>query len=97
MLLITVRRWFGKSRLAPKDFELKAETEYCGMTTRLPLSDAIKELNRYQEEFKKVYKYTAIDCSVISVSTIEDLDDETLWIADTPLIENMIEQLHENK
>lgn len=74
MLLITVNEWLG-SRYR-NDLETKNSLK--AFATRLPLEESLTALAEYQDAYNRNHVSIAVNFTLISVCTIDELSDATL-------------------
>ena len=89
MLIITMNQWFGPGRNWPHDKQKPdSEQKKTCFATRLPLADALRRVRAYQNAFCGQY-VMAIELTLLSVHTIEDLEDDLLGFFNAKLAENL--------
>jgi len=91
MLLLTMREWFGPaSRRDPRLIKMNTEVGQCAFVTRLPLGDALERIRAYEEAYNTRYaRANALQFTLLTVVTIDDLDERQIEIARVVLVETL--------
>jgi hypothetical protein len=90
MLLITMREWSGPGRnMNPEMRSIwGSETDLRGFVTNLPLGEAIERIDKYSRAYGSRH-IAAIEYRLVSITTIDDLTEEQIRMADTHLVEKL--------
>ena len=93
MLLLTMNEWLGPSRAAQAQRHeretIEPREQLMALATRLSLADALRAIRAYELAYTRAYPSVAINFTLLSVSTIDDLDDDALADARVNLVEEL--------
>src|SRR4051812_5607401 len=91
MLLLTMQEWFGSaSRRDPRLAKVDTEVRQRAFVTRLPLAEALDRIHAYEEAHNARYaRATALEFALLTVVTIDDLDERRIQIARVVFVETL--------
>ena len=98
MLLITMNEFCWTSlnaMLNPALAGLKPEKRIRGFVTRLPLGEALRRINLYEAAFKQHSRTQTLVFDLVSVATIDDLDDAAIELSRAVHVEKLASSLDE--
>ena len=90
MLLLTMNEWLGPGRKMSleESSQTKAFESKIALATRSTLTEALKHIHQYELAFNENYRL-AVNFKLLSVSTIDDVNDESLADVDVAIVENL--------
>lgn len=88
MLLLTVSEWLGPGRDHPHPKSVDEKIRTISFATRMGLEKAINLLADYEDKYNRRHTL-AVNFTLLSVSTIDDISDGALELMRIQLIEAM--------
>jgi len=87
MLLITVNEWFGPT--AEGEGKVPVSEYQTALVSYLPLPEALLHLKAYELAHNSKYRASAINFTLLAVSTIDNLDSDVRKMVDIQMIEDL--------